>query len=91
MPTIRQRKPPTALRTPERLTVDEHLRIVTGRLALLIAMFEAWSTAHGHLRAEGLSAEACTAVAEICTASQAHLETIRGALPVVAFALEPAQ
>ena len=50
MPTSRQRKPSAALRaTPERLTVEERLRIVTGRLALLAAMFETCSATHYRL------------------------------------------
>ena len=50
MPTTRQRKPSPALRTtPERLTVEERLRIVTGRLALLAAMFETCSVSHDRL------------------------------------------
>ena len=89
MPTTRQRKPSAALRiTFERLTVEERLRIVTGRLALLASMFEACSASYDRLGAEGLSAGACAAVAEICTASQAHLETIRVALPIAALDLE---
>ena len=91
MPTS-QPKPPAALRNiPERLTVEERLRIVTGRLALLAAMFEACSASHDRLGAEGVSAEACAAVAEICSASQAHLETIRAALPIAALNLKPPQ
>ena len=55
----RRRKPSGQVRaSPERLTVEEHLRIVPDRLALFVAMFEAYSASVDGLRAEGFPSEA---------------------------------